>query len=437
MIEEDQKLTQLKEHFAQLPVPNDIDRFIHKGIHRAVQKKKKISMLKWVNSAVVMLLVIVVSFNVVPFISNFNSAEKSQQTTIELTGVNPYMQEDLQLSQSQFNVTITMDKIRLDYATADIFFTVEQEKDVDYDVSSSFIKNEQGEIIAYGIEDYSRQVKMNMVENAVISDKLAIELTITLRDKNNLQLQYAFPIEINTEQVPKPAIYPLEKEMEIIDQIMYAHSITVHPTEIHLQLSFDENNSKHIFGFEDYRLETADGHRFYQVESDHHAPIVDNDSMLTVRFAANGLHDLDPINSEVSDLFFTGSKLRAMDKTKMNIQIDVDNEQWLNSYDFEQRFSFIGIKQADENKSLTFMLKKSEYDSQTYYSIFSPHFTDSKGTSYKAVASKMSSWEKVNDSYVARYQFTIPDASYSSPISLDIVSYPFTINKYININLLK
>ncbi|WP_235603314.1 DUF5643 domain-containing protein [Thermoanaerobacter sp. YS13] len=225
---------------------------------------------------------------------------------------------------------------------------------------------------------------------------------------------FNFSIPINKEKfIGLKEVFILNKTVEINRQKITFEKVIIYPTRIAVYISYDTKNTKKILGFYDMKITDEDNDIFGQISNGVTSTIKDDNNII-LYFQSNFF-------KKPKNLYIVFSKIKAIDKNKEYVLIDLKNNTILNKPD--EKLNLNNIVNNGNYIELTFTIEKID-NLNNYYSPFYSEFEDSfmKKYNYSNL-----SIHAVENEKVEKVIIKIPNESYNNPIKFKIVDYPLLV----------
>lgn len=451
-----------KKNNENITIPNDIDEYILKGIKKA-KKKRKSKLIKNMSviAASILMITFVISVRISPSFAELMSNVPVLKDVVKLIYKDKLLKYDkgLQLalekefmqhigvSDDHEDLVFTVEDIIIDEVKMIIFYSIENKGnhelinlcDINYydengnslEVSrswSAFIDENMNEE-----KKLYNKVTLNFNKDTIIPDTITMETKMYKRlDRDNKEIldstwKVDIPIDKTTFEAQKD-IYELNEVIEIEGQKIYFDKMTIYPTTISLDVRFDEDNTKKIFSFDDIKITDENG-EWLTIRNGVSASIVD-DNTRTLFFQSNYFKKPEEIYLELSSI-------RALDKNKLEVIVDLENNKILKAPD--NRLKYMGISNDIEGEPLLFLLTKEVEDENMHFSLFSHEVYDTDGNKIKYEGEGSSTLpldDPLDEGYKQESFFYLENISeIKGPITLKIQDYPNRIKDYYKIKV--
>ena len=246
----------------------------------------------------------------------------------------------------------------------------------------------------------------------------------------------SFPID-KSEFANLKQIYEVDQTVSVEGQKIKFQSVTVYPTRIAVTVEYAPENTKRILGFDDLALVNEQGEEWARITDGVIGSRLDEDHEV-LYFQSNYF-------TNPESLYLQGSSIRAIDKNKTELQIDLDKEELINPPD--DIITLKSITKENDSLQLAFLLKGDpEKDADHAYAIFDHTFKDAEGNLYSyreagfglVESTTLLSGEQQDgtstglnspERYTQETILHLPaDQPYKNPLTFTILDYPSRIN---------
>ncbi|WP_274363763.1 DUF4179 domain-containing protein [Paenibacillus thermotolerans] len=439
-------LENLADSGREVRVPERIDDYIRNGMRKAQEERKASARIRkaWSGGAVaaaVLLLAFMTTVRVSPafaaivsevpglgYIAKMVAGDKGLTAAIN----NDYIQK-VGVSDSHDGITVTVDGIIADETRMNIFYTIVYPKDYKkVELRDIHFLKEDGTRLESGYswgyrqeEDQengvrSSRIDVNFGSREAFPDTFLLETKVA-RSDTTLAPTWTLPITVDRERMKGlKTVYPIGQTVTVEGQRITFVSAAVHPTQIAVEVEFDPDNAKKIFSFVDLTLVGDQGETYQNFGSSM------SENKLTLFFQGSSF-------SIPKSLTMKGSRLRALDKDKLELVVDTDNKELLKAPDDRVRLN--GIKTASGQKDLSFTLSGIAREDNMLYSLAETEFTDGSGATFNVGAGGMYSSTDMGDITGQRHTFYIPDQDYVQPLTFKIANYPGYIVEHFEVKI--
>ncbi|MEK4511149.1 DUF4179 domain-containing protein [Paenibacillus anaericanus] len=434
------ELTAMKGHVDEITIPSEVKLAVANGMSLGRKRKRRRMMARITTfSACLLVLASVASVRFSPVVAAYVGDIPGLRSLVQLINSdkgltlaleNNYMQP-VGLSDEHDGIKLTVDGFLADESRVIVFYTLYNMDGRKQAVNLQEVKlmNNEETSVAFGSsyfnEDWeSKQgtIDFNIHEGADIPDTLDLELKVG-KDRetagNGPVWKYVIPVDKSKFEGLKET-YDINETVSIEGQCITFGTMTVYPTRIGLEVTYDPSNTKELFAFDDIRIEDEQGETFGTINNGISATLIDENRQV-LYFQSNYFR-------QPNQLYLRANSIRALDKSKLEVLVDLDRKELLSQPDDRLTFDQAGITQKDGHNTLTFHLKNDDpLDENRTYSLFENSYSDATGQLYDSNGSGGTSDGNV-------YQY-IKKADYQSPLKLTISDYPSRIHGDINLRI--
>lgn len=439
--DEEKEVLKLKESINSAAKPNNIEDYIKEGINSGIKKKKNIMMKRYLSAAVlVFVLVFSASIRVSPvfasyvsnipgldYIAKLINYDKGLTSAVE----NNFVQH-VNISQEHDGLVFTIKDMIIDDSKAVIFYSIENKSNHRYvDLKSMEFKDDSGKHLTASInwsgiinKDLSKEKKINekldldFVNGTSIPDNMNINVTLKEYENsdytNSKALPYVWSFKVPVDKKKfegMKKIYSLNKTIEVEGQKVKFKTITITPIKAALEVEYDASNTKKMFAFDDLALVDEKGEKWGVINNGISGSRIDDNHEI-IYFQSNYFR-------APKSLYLTGSSIRALDKDKLLVKVDLNKKILLSSPDDNLILTNTDIH--NNVLSLGFSLRKSSpIDKNRGYEIFAGNLKDSATHTYGISASDFSTG---GIAPTFNYSFKVDD-KLKSPVYLTLNDYP-------------
>lgn len=430
------------------PVPLELDEYIQRGLMRGVKVQKSRRFRRWgAMAACFILAVFITSARVSPaiaealhqipglgYIVELINFDKGLQAAVENDYIVP-----LGISDEHEGIVFTVDGMIVDEGSLVIFYTIDcSGADSPVELGGVELFDDKGEPVRQVVLSYSSmasadenkenqahsQINVNFTEMTVIPP--AISLKVKLRNSDQESPAKSFTELPSVWKVVLPVnkdvfagmkkVYEVNQNVVIEGQKITFEKLTIYPTRMALSVAYDPANSKKIFAFDDLTLVNEQGEEWGRIANGMTGSR-QGENHETLFFQSNYF-------TEPQRLYLRGKSIRALDKDKTRLVVDLDQKKILES---PPGLKLDQVTDNPEEKTINiyFSLKiDPDLDKNHGYSLLSFEFTDKDGDSY--------GMERESCSVLPGYDQTSSvslssDQNYQSPLTFQIQDYPSRI----------
>ncbi|MDP5275577.1 DUF4179 domain-containing protein [Chengkuizengella axinellae] len=477
MYEQEEKLlSKMKDRYEEIPIPSHIDFAINAGIQKRNKKRKtKLVFTMSALTASILILIFVGSIRVSPTFAMYMNNIPGLSKVIEIINYDKGLQsavdhgyiQSVDTKDEKDGMSFTVDQVMKDESNLIIFFTINNiDRSDQVTVRETELLSIDGEKIdasrIYAIIPQSEKGQTTL--NGRIDYKLEGELP----KEFNLQAQvyqytsgpewynevstYSLPIYLVDGKFEKEKeMIQIHKTVEIENQMITFDELEIYPTGSVINVRFDPNNSKKIFGFNDLQILDGEGNKWIQTDK-------------------NSYYDLDETNGVLylessyfenpEELFIEFSSIRALEKEDLDLTIDLTNKTVLDGP--VQQISLIEVSESTlENSSEeitkyhSLYFKVENMNNMRFSDLFDWRFSDGDGEEFtirafgtsgpyhKSISDytimmdenfdryseRLSEFHLLNRDITDFYSIEILKQEYENPITFKIKDFPTTINE--------
>ncbi|WP_165822566.1 DUF4179 domain-containing protein [Paenibacillus montanisoli] len=434
-----QELEAMKEHIDRIAVPSAIDEAIKNGMRLGRQRRRRRVLTRMVScTAMFMLLVMVASVRFSPTVAAYVGDIPGLRALVELINYdkglklaieNDFMQK-VGLSEEHDGIKMTVDGILADESRVIVFYTLTNQDGRKRVVNLRNVKlaNNANTSTSYGASDFSEKwvskqgtIDFNFHEGTGIPELLELEVKFDeVNETATSSPVWKFNIPVDkTKFEGKKETYAINQTVTVEGQRITFGTMTVHPTRIGLEVAYDPANTKKLFYFDDIRIEDEKGETF--------GTIINGISASNISETKEVLYFQSNYFSKPEKLYLRASSIRAMDKNKLEVQVDLDRKKLL--FRPDDRLTLVDVGTSSENGQgvLVFRLDNDHpLDEHRQYHLFSSTYKDASGKQFES---------NMTGSTENEFQYYIRKAEYKSPLTLYVEDYPSRILGDINLRI--
>lgn len=429
----------IKQRIEQIAVPAEIDETIRKGMRLGRQCKRRRMAYKMASFAAGFLfLASLASIRLSPAVAAYVGDIPALRPLVNLIhydkglmlALDHNFMQPVNLSDEHDGIKLTVDGILIDESKAVVFYTLYNTDGRERIVNLRDVKltNHHNNSISFGSSEYkedwqSKQgtIEFYWMEETNIPDKLDLELIVgeniePIADRPIWRI--IVPVDKSRFEGLKET-YDVQTTVTVEGQRITFGKMTVYPTRIGLEVTYDPANTKQLFAFDDLRIEDEYGEVFGKITNGQSAVQI-SENHHVIYFQSNYFQ-------KPNRLFLKASSIRALDKGKLNVQVDLERKELLTRPDDRLILDSVSSGQKVGNGAIVFRLRNDDpRDENSHYQIFGMQFTDDTGRLFDS-SSMGSSGDQL--------QYYVKAGDYKSPLILRIVDYPARINGDIHIRI--
>lgn len=432
MKREEIRLKDTREELDRLVLPNaELDAAIMNGLLKGKQRKGKRSKRKpWIYSgmtAAVLLIGFVYLVNASPAFASYISKVPGMEGFIEIIDgdksfksavENDYL-EQIGISEEKDGITVTIDAAIKDESGMVLFYTVEADRNIDEahfelkeitDGTGKSLLDDGAFSAAGSFQDLKKGEKQSQTLDFTFIDFSKVsEYNLTLH-LHNQEFTFSFTLDNNA----KKEIYEINQTVLVHGQAITIKDVTLHPLRADVQISVnEEQNSKHLYSFDDIRLVDGEGEVWG-------AP--PNGMTASVRGKDRHLYLQSSYFERPEELYLEFSRIQALDKNKSKIVIDADSGKIIEAPDNQ----LTGLRVNGDEIRLD--LHAPDWDSAYSGMNMIGSVLDGEGKEIE-----ISTRFQEGDGTIG---FAIPDlGKYRNPITIEAGAYPSWIEEDIKIRV--
>lgn len=443
--EEEEKLSKLKADYENIIVPSNIDEYIFKGTKKYPRAKAIGLRLRPLSIAAIITLFILISMiRISPVFADYLSEVPVLKYIVKLVNYDKGLKsavennfiQNVALSDEHGDIKLKIDSIIIDQARMIVFYTIENNSSYKFlELDTVKIADETGKNLeaaySYNFPNAGAKqgiiqdnIKVSFVENSVIPDMMHFEFALRHKDSidstNTVALPYLWQFNIPIDKSifeNLKEIYDINQTIEIENQKIIFEQAILSPTRLELQIAFPEENTKRILRFDDLKILNEKGDSLAAITDDISASMPD-ENHINLYFESNFF-------SNPQKLYIQGSSIRALDKDKLDIIIDIEKKQLIKAPDNNVKLQ--SITQTGEGTNLSLLLNTDEVlDYKYIYFVFAHKAVDANGTEYDINRSATSS--SSDSVFNQEVMVTVPKKiEFKNPITFRIEDYPTRI----------
>lgn len=428
--------------------PDNIDEYIKKGIKLGQKRKKKLKVRFMANVAVLMVIaVFLTSIRVSPVFADYAAKVPGLEYIVNLINYDKGIKEAVDnnfvqrvnASQEQQGLVVTIKDMIIDSSKAVIFYSIENKTNHRFvNLDKMSLKDENGNSLKAGVywnqfinKDMSKEkkleekVELDFTDETVLPDKLYIEVKLKESDSAGSSMDkwtkltplWKFEIPIDKKRLESmKKVYTLNQNAEVEGQKILFKTITITPIRISVDVEYNNDNTKKILHLDDLAIYNEKGEKWASITNGISGSRID-DNHETLYFQSNYFKDS-------SKLYLKGNSIRAVDKDKLTVLVDVENKKLLRTPD--DRLTLEAVSNQENGTVLVFNLMKDKLLDEKYsYFVFSQSIMDSAGKVLESTESYSRSDFTENKQQEI---IIIPNnVNFKSPIKLTIQDYPSRI----------
>ncbi|EMS69449.1 DUF4179 domain-containing protein [Ruminiclostridium cellobioparum] len=445
--------------FDNIKIPEDIDKYITKGIDRGRRKMaaKRIKMFSAVMGSL-LLVMFITGIRVSPVFASNVARIPGLNYIVELVGLdkglsaaveNEYIQH-IDKSVEYENIKFTIKDVIADNSGIIVFYSLENKgshimprirdvkltdskgadlkMSIGYDAAQYEGKNFEGKIEFYSNENQSEGIPDNLVLKVGLEEQRKLkESEISPKDNTpeqntgmpgNLQAisgSWQIPFTIDREKLSgAEKMYNINQTVEVEGQKIKFEDIRIYPIKSILSVSLDPANTKKLFTFEDLKLMDENGEEWGRIVNGLSGSNPGGDRQ-TLNFQSNYF-------TKPKELYITGNYIRALDKDKCYFTVDTANGKIL--YSPFNLLSLTDITVGKDQMFLSAEMKRNAPYSDKNFSITNEAF-DSNGHPLTIISEGMEGGDESSCYY--HYNLKL-GSGFKGPVTFKLCDYPSRIS---------
>lgn len=322
----EERLNARKMEYETMPVPDAASQAVQAGIRQAARKRK--SRLRWYMSSIsaaALILLFTGCIRVSPAFASFVEQLPGMEGIVSMIrqdrglmmAIDQSLLQKVGVTDEHDGTSLTVEGIITDESRMVIFYTMKGMKDPEkfnYDID---LLDENGKDLPVA---FSYASPKPASESGVYEDKIDVsfteslppqELTIIFKEQDketNNKWKVTFPVDHSLTKDMKKII-PVNQTMTVDGQRIHVKQGVLYPTRLVLDIEYDRNNTKKIFGIPDLHLVDEQG-RAWRTDSS------------SISGSGNSVFFESMYFSTPKKLTLQGSGLSAVDKNELVISID-------------------------------------------------------------------------------------------------------------------
>jgi len=321
------RLSARKTEYDAMPVPDAAAyQAVQAGIRQAARKRK--SRLRWVMSSIsaaAIILVFTGCIRVSPAFASFVEQLPGMEGIVSMIrqdkglmmAIDQSLLQKVGVTDEHDGASVTVDSIITDESRMVIFYTMKGMKDPDKGMYDIDLLDRDGKKLPVA---FSYSSPKPASESGIYEDKIDVsftqslppqELTVVFKERDketNYNWKVTFPVDRSLTKGMKKII-PVNQTMTVDGQRIHVKQAVLYPTRLVLDIEYDRNNTKKIFGIRDLQLVDEQG-RAWRTDSS------------SISGSGSSVFFESMYFSAPKKLTLQGSGLSAVDKDELVISID-------------------------------------------------------------------------------------------------------------------
>ncbi|WP_226642402.1 DUF4179 domain-containing protein [Mesobacillus subterraneus] len=342
---EEKKLTQAHAALENIEIPElQLDGAIAAGISKGKRKRRKnLFFIRTFASAAILIFVFTALLRTSETFATYVTAIPGMEKIVELVrydkGLTAAVENDfaqkIGVADEHDGLKVTLDSVIVDEQMMVMFYKIDSSgghKEISVEnlrLTDSAGNNLEETVSSFGgsVEDAQNNEELlqaryefygtKLPENLQLSIELAEGRTEDGQPLANLDDTWVLPFSIDKEAFKnKKEVFELNETVEFEGQKITIEKVSIYPTRIGVTAHFDEQNTKHVFGFEDLRLVDETGEEWAATNN---GTIISHSEKNTKEFYLQSNYFKKP-----KELYLRFNSVRALDKKELDIIVDPD-----------------------------------------------------------------------------------------------------------------
>jgi hypothetical protein len=338
------------------------------------------------------------------------------------------------VSDSHDGVTFTVRGIIADDTRLNVFFTVKMPSEVEtvpyrhprvYDADTG---EELPVVIGFGygavgsngkpMLEFQDRMDIAMTGGRKFPDR--VRVSFMLMPFGDTTWSAVIPIDKERFRGMKETI-PLDKKVTVEGQNILFKKATINPTTIQVEVAFDQANTMKLFGINDVRIVTDTGEELRN-QGSFHTP----DGGQTLQFES-------AFFSKPKHLVLKGSRIMALDKSKLEMKLDLNQKRIVQAPDDKVRL-ISAEKIAGDRYGITLGVK-TDFDRDHFgFTIIDGAVRDANGTAFQWDSHRTTSTSAGETERIVTSQLIL-DKPFTNPLTFEITNYPSWIEQPFDVRL--
>lgn len=466
----EQSLNIASDQSVVLPLPELLEASIARGIERGIAERKRTRQSSYIRmgsamAACMLFVACLFTIRLSPAFASFvkdipgmetfvNLIRNSSDRGIGLALDNDFVQP-LAVSDEYGGIRLTVEGVLADDGRVVIFYTIENRlNDEVVTMGTPKLADLEGEslnaIVSFGHvgKQDEKQPKgidrgtidIQMADGRSLPDRIVLKLGLhqsgqdepwsaigdapdpyatepsasVIRENRPNDHEYSVTIPIDKAKFAgMKQEYALNQTITIDGQRITFVKATVNPLQVMVEVAYDENNGKQIFGSGDIRMTDETGEVWKSFWS-----MGRSKDRAIIGFESSYFH-------KPKELYIEGEMFRALDKEKMDVVVDINQGKLLHAPD--DLLEYKGMTSYGKYRKLTFTLQVDHAkDNMAYGGIFEGKFKDASGKEHEmatisggVTSSMMESGGMTQNNY-----YYLDDTDYEQPLTFRVSGYP-------------
>lgn len=433
---EEEQLMKMKQHYDQTAIPEQLDSYIHAGVQRAKKhRKRRFQTVAMGSTAAAIILLLLVSIRVSPAFANYMSQLPGMERIVAVIqgdkGLESAIDHDyIQIvgkSDTDKGITFKVDEMIADDAKIVIFYSISGDHvNPDGILEETQILDERGKEIhamysGMAHRDGKGRIDIDFGHEGKLPEQLSIKTRLT--GQSNTTFEVNFPVNQAKFANQKETI-ALNETVIVEGQKLTFKELIIYPTKMALRVHYDEENTKELFAFDDLAIENEAGEAWAVIKNGVSGMEV-NDTEELLYLQSNYFIKDGP-------LYLTFSSIRALDKDKREVVLDLENERLIKRPD--DKLELYKIDKINQVAQLEFLVKRTDkFDRNHFYSVFDWQYQDHDGNTYETDGATGSHNGAEAEDMIT--YFSVENVGDKGPITIRIKDYPTRIKQAVKLKV--
>lgn len=430
----EERLNARKTEYETMPVPDAAaDQAVQSGIRQAACKRK--SRLRWYMSSIsaaALILLFTGCIRVSPAFASFVEQLPGMEGIVSLIrqdkglmmAIDQSLLQKVGVSDEHDGASVTVEGIITDESRMVIFYTMKGMKDpqkFNYDID---LLDENGKDlpVAFGYSSPKPTSDENVYENmidVIFTDGASPpeELSVVFKPRDTASAEkwkVTFPVDKNLTKGMKKVI-PVNQTLTVDGQRIEVKEATLYPTRLVLDVNFDSNNTKKVFGLSDLQLVDEQG-RAWRTDT-------------SIGGDERSIYFESMYFSIPKKLTLQGSGFSGLDKEDLGLTLDLKSRRITGG---PPGLKMVGSKVEGKNLIIDFSVAGSMNGG---YVLGFDDVTDSAGKSYEISGSSWGSGDGMDDSHTIVSSTVENGAKMQGKIQMHISTYPMKVKSPFSLDI--
>lgn len=437
---EERHLHEMKQHYDAVEIPDSIDDAILAG-HRQGRKKRHKRMIMRMTAIAACLFIVIAAgaIRISPAFAAYVGSIPGMDAVVKMIRFDKGLQDavhngfiqPIHVSDSHNGVTFTVNNFIADDSRLILFYKLQAKDPSHLFIESVNMRNAKGKKVPVAIGN----TPFTKSKNNRITGRLSFSYgdhahvpnvaVVSIKVKNSKGVwSGSVNIPLNKKLFKSmKQVLPVHQTLIIQHQKIHFEKAVIYPTRIAVYVKFDPRNSKQIFGFDKLKLVDAKGETWSTITDGVLATDVSNNKRI-LYFQSNYF-------TEPRALYLEGSSVRALDKSQMNLVVDLKDHKLLKEPK-DGRIKLYEVKKFDHKIRLGFTIRTNKWNQ---FSSFMPTtYHDATGKTFSSILQETGS-EADNGSNIKRIEITIKNEHFHGPLTFRIADYPTRLKKPFKIKI--